>query len=172
MSSNTATIAIPMSRRFALWCILVVYYAMLVRVIAFKDVEIHYGRMIFKLGPDYVVGHSNFVPLASIWPYLRGRGGRFFAILNIGGNILPFLPIGTLAALLIRRMNWPAAIGLGIAVGLSMELIEVIFHVGRFDVDDITLNALGVVLGYAFLRRSRSVRVESLQFADESIRRK
>jgi len=37
---------------------------------------------------------------------------------------------------------------LGVVTGLSFEVMEVVFRVGIFDVDDVILNAIGVTLGY------------------------
>jgi len=45
-------------------------------------------------------------------------------------------------------MTWQKSLILAIATGLAMETMEVVFRVGIFDVDDIILNALGVMMGY------------------------
>ena len=51
------------------------------------------------------------------------------------------------------------ALVLGIASGLYMEVMEVVFRVGIFDIDDVMLNAFGVMAGYGafglFQRRAQ-----------------
>lgn len=83
------------------------------------------------------------------------------AMVNLIGNIFPFMPIGLLAPLVFRSMSWQKALILGVVTGLTCELMEVIFRVGIFDVDDVMLNAFGVVLGYGvfvmFKRRDATI---------------
>ena len=67
---------------------------------------------------------------------------------NFFGNIIPFMPIGLLAALVIRSISWQKALVLGVVIGLSFEVMEIVFRVGIFDIDDVILNAFGVMLGY------------------------
>jgi glycopeptide antibiotics resistance protein len=69
-------------------------------------------------------------------------------MVNLFGNIIPFMPIGLLARLVVRSISWWKALVLGVVTGLSFELMEVVFRVGIFDVDDILLNAFGVMAGY------------------------
>jgi glycopeptide antibiotics resistance protein len=64
------------------------------------------------------------------------------------GNFIPFLPIGLLAPLVSQSISWQKALILGVVTGLTFEVMEVIFQVGIFDVDDLMLNAFGVVAGY------------------------
>lgn len=45
-------------------------------------------------------------------------------------------------------MTWQKSLILAAAVGLSMEGLEVVFRVGIFDIDDVILNAFGVMIGY------------------------
>jgi glycopeptide antibiotics resistance protein len=58
------------------------------------------------------------------------------------------MPVGFLAPFIFRRMTWHKSLILAIATGLAMETMEVVFRVGIFDVDDIILNAFGVMMGY------------------------
>jgi glycopeptide antibiotics resistance protein len=81
-------------------------------------------------------------------------------MVNLVGNIFPFMPIGFLAPYIYRRMTWRRSIFLAIATGLTMEIMEVVFRVGIFDVDDIILNAFGVMMGYwvfAMFNRGRGL---------------
>lgn len=65
----------------------------------------------------------------------------------LAGNILLFVPFGLLSALLWRGFTWWKALLLGLDITLFIELCQL--FVGRtFDVDDIMLNAFGVLCGY------------------------
>lgn len=102
--------------------------------------------------------HANFVPFKTIWPQLRGRPRWSSAIINLVGNTVLFVPVGVLALLLWRNITWARSLVLAVAVGVTMEVLEGIFRVGVVDVDDVILNALGVMSGYwvcRFWRRRR-----------------
>ena len=129
--------------------ILIAYLALLIKVVVFKDLEIRTPWLVLKLGGDYANGQANFIPFKTILFYLRGEQGLFNSILNLGGNTIPFLPVGFLLPLVYRRMSWPKALALAVAVGMSMEGLEALFRVGIVDIDDVLLNALGVVVGYS-----------------------
>lgn len=126
---------------------LVAYTALLIRVIVFKNVMFTIGRLRFRFaqhGPDV----PNFIPFKTIASYLQGGHGWTIVAMNLLGNILPFAPVGFLAPFVYRRMSWPKALAFAVAVGLAFEGMEVLFQVGVFDVDDVILNGLGVMLGY------------------------
>ncbi len=128
--------------------ILIAYSAILIKVVVFKGIEIKTRWLMIRLDSDYARGQGNFVPFKTILFYLRGERGQFNAILNLVGNTVPFVPVGFLVPLVYRKMTWPKALALAVAVGLAIEGTQVVFRVGIFDVDDVILNALGVVIGY------------------------
>lgn len=128
---------------------LIAYCALLVRLVVFKAIPtIHIGHRIYRLAGTRT-GPGNFVPFRTIGRFLNGHGNHLMAMVNLLGNILPFVPIGLLAPLVFRSMRWSSALLLGIGCGLACEVMEAVFRVGIFDVDDILLNATGVVLGFA-----------------------
>lgn len=80
------------------------------------------------------------------------------------GNVVVFMPVGVLAPLLGRRWDsWRAMLGLGFAVSVGIELgqLGMSLLIGSpyrvADVDDVILNVLGVLLGYAALRTVRQL---------------
>jgi glycopeptide antibiotics resistance protein len=166
-------------------CTLTAYGAVLIRFIVFKAIPvIHIGHMRFRFAGTHT-GPGNFVPFKTIVPQLiglgMGRGNRLIALVNLFGNIIAFMPIGLLAPLVVRSssssfsssfsgsfsvscsgsssFSWQKALVLGVATGLSFEVMEVVFRVGIFDVDDVILNTLGVIAGYGvfvmFKRRAQ-----------------
>jgi glycopeptide antibiotics resistance protein len=95
----------------------------------------------------------NFIPLRSI---VAGwiAGGRGFVV-NFVGNIVAFLPIGLIPPLACPRRTtaWHVA--------LFCLCLSAMIEVGQYfsgrrvaDVDDLILNTLGGLLGYATLRYS------------------
>jgi glycopeptide antibiotics resistance protein len=115
----------------------------------FKDMPtIRIGSMMLNFsGTDG--GHApNFVPLRTILPYLLGYKGFIIAAINLIGNIVLLVPLGFLVPFVYRNMTWKNLLVLAITAGLSIEVTQVLLGVGIFDIDDIILNALGVMIGY------------------------
>jgi len=140
-------------------CALTAYGALLIRFVVFKAIPvIHIGHLRFRFAGTHT-GPGNFVPFKTIVPQLLGQGNRLIDMVNLFGNIIPFMPIGLLAPLVVRSISWQKALVLGVVTGLTFEVMEVVFRVGIFDVDDVILNAFGVVAGYGvfvmFKRRAR-----------------
>jgi glycopeptide antibiotics resistance protein len=138
---------------------LIAYSAILIKLVVFKTkplLETKHLRIKFT---DHGTGQANILPFKTIWPYLHGRPRLLIAIVNLVGNIAPFVPIGFLVPFVYRKMTWQKSLVLASAVGLAMEGLEVVFRVGIFDIDDVILNAFGVMIGYwvfaIFERRMR-----------------
>ncbi|MCD8012348.1 MAG: VanZ family protein [Lachnospiraceae bacterium] len=93
----------------------------------------------------------NIYPFREIWRYIRYRDvlGTRAVLINLAGNVIGFLPFGALVPLMFRgaRKLWRTAL-LSFEISALVEVTQLIFHVGCFDVDDMILNTLGGVLGY------------------------
>jgi len=93
----------------------------------------------------------NLVPFSTILMYLRGSGDLFVAFYNIAANIGLFIPFGVYALIKRGRKPFPT-LRLIILPALLISLIEItqyITHRGSLDIDDLILNFLGVLIGYA-----------------------
>lgn len=113
-----------------------------------KDMPvIRIGPLMLNFGGTHE-GSGNFVPFRTILPYLLGEKGLMIAAINIIGNIILLVPIGFLLPLVFQKITWKKALALAIAAGLVIEGSQVILHVGIFDIDDVILNGLGVMIGY------------------------
>lgn len=144
-------------------CLFLVYLAGLIYFLFFAE---SYGR-----GSADAVYDCNLVPLREIRRYLTywETLGLRRVFLNLGGNILGFLPFGALVPLLLRsaRSAWKVGF-LSLEISILIEVSQLLFQVGCCDVDDVILNTLGGLLGYAVfklacglycsVRRSASVR--------------
>lgn len=128
--------------------LLAAYSLLLIKVMVFKDLPvIRIGSLMFKFGGTHE-GPANLVPFKTILPYLSGGQGLIIGGLNIVGNIVLLVPIGFLVPLIFRNISWKRMLAIAFAAGLLIEGMQVVLHVGIFDIDDVILNGLGVMVGY------------------------
>ena len=138
-----------MSKRSFPLVVLLVYVALLFKVMVLKDLPtIHIGHMMFRFGGTQT-GPSNFIPFRTISRYGHGGGGWLIAGLNLWGNIGLLVPVGFLLPFVFPNISWKQALIWAVASGLMIEGMQVLLQVGIFDIDDVILNGLGVMLGYA-----------------------
>ncbi|MDQ0113549.1 VanZ family protein [Paenibacillus harenae] len=99
-------------------------------------------------------GYSyNIVPLHTIKQYIFFRHHMNWSIwfTNIFGNIVLFIPIGIFAPLFRVKYRNPIRLAAFTIVWIAIiELIQMLAHVGSFDIDDIILNTFGALLGLIF----------------------
>jgi glycopeptide antibiotics resistance protein len=94
------------------------------------------------------MGQGNLVPLHEIKRALEL--GTNHGYLNVYGNIAIFVPFGILLGMMKNRRGGALAATAKNAFVLSLflELLQVTFAIGSFDVDDLLLNTFGGVNGY------------------------
>ena len=70
----------------------------------------------------------------------------------IVGNIFMFMPLGIILPIGFHYMQswWKVSI-VGFVISASVELIQLIFHLGFFEFDDMFNNTLGTLMGYGVL---------------------
>jgi len=130
--------------------VLIAYCAILIKVMVFKDIPtIRIGSLMLNFAGTNGGHPPNFVPFMTIVPYLLGFKGWIIAAVNLLGNIALLIPIGFLVPFVYRHMTWKKSVALGVVAGLSIEVMQTVLRVGIFDIDDVILNALGVLIGYA-----------------------
>lgn len=138
-----------MKKRLISTVILITYCAILIKVMVFKEIPtIRIGRLMFNFSGTESIHPANFVPFTTIASYLFGNKGLIIAGINLVGNIVLLVPIGVLIMLVYRNMTWKKSLVLAVATGLAIETMQAVLHVGIFDIDDVILNALGVMIGY------------------------
>ncbi len=131
--------------------VLAVYLAVLLRLFVFKDFSLNIFSLNYRYPMRWNVDH-NYIPLTTILPFLAGYPTWSDALRNVLGNIIPFMPIGLLLPLVYRPISWKSVLGFAVLLSLGIEILELVLRAGIFDVDDILLNALGVMLGYVVFR--------------------
>ena len=73
-------------------------------------------------------------------------------------NIALFVPVGMLAALLIRRRRWPLALIAGFAFTTTIELTQLLASDRISDPRDLVMNTAGAVVGVFLVLVARMVR--------------
>ena len=119
----------------------VLYLAVLIYVLFFSP---RFGR---TQGNDHGV---NLVPLQEIRRFYKGpeslMNGLFWW--NIVGNILAFVPMGLFVALLApKRPKWLFTLAVVYLSCAVAEVLQYVFNVGSFDIDDVILNTVGGLIG-------------------------
>lgn len=137
-----------MNKRLLAIILLVVYYIILIRILVFKNLPmIQLGGLRLKFGGTHEAP-TNLVPFKTILSFLFEGKGFIIGGLNIVGNIILFVPIGFLFPYVYKHMTWKKTLALAVAAGLIIEGMQAILQVGIFDIDDVILNGLGVIIGY------------------------
>ncbi|ETI65987.1 VanZ family protein [Neobacillus vireti] len=98
----------------------------------------------------------NLIPFHSIMEYISGSSDtlRRFALGNVLGNIVIFIPLGIYLPLLKNDKRVKTNLLFIFIMSLLVEIIQGLLGIGASDIDDIILNCLGGwigILGYKFL---------------------
>lgn len=119
----------------------ILYILFLVYFLIFSD---WYGR-----SGVYEDFHYNLVPFQEIlryWNYRDQLG--MLSVANLVGNVAIFIPFGFFGAMASKRRSFLRTSLDGFLLSLIVEAFQLVAMVGSFDVDDLLLNTLGVMLGY------------------------
>ena len=81
------------------------------------------------------------------------RAGAWPLIYHVVGNLVWFVPLGAL----LRKKNALAALLAGAGASICIELMQYLLMTGVTDVDDVLLNALGALLGWALARLTLAI---------------
>ncbi|MDE6567907.1 MAG: VanZ family protein [Lachnospiraceae bacterium] len=132
------------------WVIFIIYLVMMVYFLFFSE---QMGRV---PGNQY---RYNLVPFAEIKRYLsyRNKIGSFHVMLNLLGNVVCFIPFGFVIPILTRKQTALRMFLLGMSASVLVELLQLVSMLGTFDVDDIILNTLGVLIGYVLFVIGRGI---------------
>ena len=136
------------------WALFLVYLALLVYFAIFAE---SFGRVCAER--DYVYNLELFKEIRRFCIYREQLGMEAF-LLNVVGNVVAFVPCGFFLPIISRRGGkWYNAILLCFALSLCIEVVQLVFKVGSFDVDDLLLNTVGGALGFVILWIARAFHV-------------
>lgn len=79
------------------------------------------------------------------------EGSNKYLIYEIVLNILVFIPIGILLGIILTKNILKTSFLISLFISLSIELLQLFFHRGYSEVDDIFHNLLGYFIGVVFV---------------------
>lgn len=98
-----------------------------------------------------VVG-DNFVPFHTISIYLRNLGSEFW-LRNLFGNLALLLPLGLLGPIAFPALaRWWRIALVALLISTAIELTQLAVPDRSADIDDVIINVLGALLGFAMWR--------------------
>lgn len=128
-------------KRFLLGVLFLGYLAALIYFLFFSE---HYGRVESE---EY---HYNLTVFKEIQRYIQYReqlGWEYFFV-NIFGNVLAFVPFGFFLPLFSEKnRSFIYVTVYTFEASLVIELLQLVFRVGTFDVDDLLMNTIGGAIG-------------------------
>ncbi len=134
--------------------IFIIYVIALTIVLLFKSGLSIYSIMdrisSVKTNREMGIWNFNLIPLKTIVQQVQ-HGRELWAVENIIGNIIIFVPFGILFPLAFQT-RFGKTISIGILYILIIETIQFISMLGIFDVDDMILNTTGICCGYLILK--------------------
>lgn len=114
---------------------------------------------------DVTWSTSNYTPFKEILRY--EFGSRLF-FLNVVGNMLMFMPYGLFIGYVLKTKKTITAVILGLIASVTIETTQL--QIGRvFDIDDIILNVVGVILGLYLFRFFDSIKESMPKFLKNPI---
>jgi glycopeptide antibiotics resistance protein len=134
-------------RRLVAGLLFVVYFIVLFYFLFFSE---EMGRTYVERKYQY-----NLVPFREIRRFIQYYEvlGMKAVLLNIVGNVVAFMPFGAfLPFFSVRCRKCFFTILYSLELSLVVELLQLVFKVGSFDVDDLILNTLGGIAGYCLYK--------------------
>lgn len=108
----------------------IIYILCLFQIVTYKDVS---------------YSNTNFIPFKEIFRY---DFGSYLFYKNILGNMLLFMPFGLFVGYFLKVKKTYVIVILSLIASVAIETTQL--AIGRvFDVDDVILNVLGSVVGFA-----------------------
>lgn len=142
--------------RTLVWILFIFSMLVLTRYILFKGGADRFDVFTSKYNTNKKMKRgikmANFVPLATLrYFYSIRKHYSYLVARNIIGNIIGFIPLGTLFPILFVRLRRPGKTILTVfLISLGFETMQLLFTLGVFDVDDLLLNTIGGAIGYLF----------------------
>lgn len=109
---------------------------------------------------DFLKYNSNIIPFKNTIGYLNGSHHVNMDIIinNTLGNILIFLPLGIFLPLLFKKYSkFTKVIIASTVISFTIEVLQIVLKIGKFDIDDVILNVIGSIIGFLLLKMIKSV---------------
>lgn len=90
----------------------------------------------------------NLIPFSMILSYIRSASYAYESLFYLLGNVLCLFPFGFYYRIRKPDADFFKTLLLPVILSLLIEVSQILFRMGDFDVDDILMNAAGFYLGY------------------------
>ena len=103
---------------------------------------------------EQIAGRLNLVPFRTLRLFagLLDSGVRSYilmAVINLGGNIIMFIPLGFLLPRVFPKLHtMPRVLVTTALIIILVEIAQLFTLLGSCDIDDLILNVLGSAIGY------------------------
>ena len=139
------------------WAGFFIYLLVLVQIILVKRPRFFLYRMedtlFYRHYTSYIGLYANYHPLRTIRHLLFEDFHFMTALVNIGGNILLFIPLGIFLPMYFKAPpKMLKTIVTCFLLSTFFEVFQLITICGFFDVDDILLNTMGGAAGFYVYR--------------------
>ncbi|MBQ2715633.1 MAG: VanZ family protein [Clostridia bacterium] len=139
---------------------LFVFYSVVMLWLLFgQRIGFQSGRSYF----DTVAQRINLIPLSTVAHQIsliiQGSARARHCIINLGGNVILFIPLGLLMPCIWRSLRNFGRFVLAVAIMISaVEIIQLFSLLGSMDIDDLILNLCGASIGFALLKIANKVK--------------
>lgn len=124
-------------KKFVLWALLVEYLFLVIC-----------ATVVFR--PTLPKHHLHLMPL---WVYTDlAKSNHSEAVRDIVVNLLIFLPIGALLAVINPSIKWYKVLLIGLACSLAIEVLQYIFLKGVTQTDDLIHNTVSCMVGWGVVK--------------------
>ena len=141
------------------FCFYIIFLIFVLFLYARKTTD---SRILFSLSNigdfwQYIKASSNFTPFQTIKLFLNGYAKGYVSlkilVYNIFGNFVLFMPLGIFIHFFLdTKKHFFRHFITVLFIVLSVELLQIMLMVGRFDIDDIILNISGEMAFYSVFR--------------------
>jgi len=136
--------------------LIVIYFIALFKLILFKDFTFLinlYSTNNYLTLLGLSLKRANLIPFKTYYYYISGQEDFKTGLENLGGNILLFIPAGFLFPLINDKWKkLKSFLLLSLSISFFFEFAQLLLGYGSFDVDDISLNVLGALIGFVILK--------------------
>ena len=137
--------------KICVWSLFVIYCLVLLYIFILTRINTHI-RPYENIGDLFA--RVNLIPFRTVYEYaeriINSRINADTAIANLVGNIIVFLPMGAFLPFIFQKIRgFKKTVSTVFLIVLGIELTEVIFAMGVFDIDDFIFNLSGAMIGYA-----------------------
>lgn len=130
--------------------IFAVYIVMLLRITLFKQVSLY--NLFAAIGASERT--ISIIPFKSVFEMVHDGVSATRIIENVLGNLAVFMPLGLLLPILTKDKSKKILL-YGFVLSLFIEVMQYILALGSSDIDDLLLNTLGTMVGYAIYKAVR-----------------